>query len=94
MIQDFLSRSRHHHHLNIEVRLEIRFSTSAEAKVAVKALIPDNVNFPKGLSMKMFSRGSMLTIELKGKSVPNQMILSTLDELLDHISVANKVMAG
>ena len=92
MIQDFLSRR--HHHLNIEVRLEIRFSTSAEAKVAVKALIPDNVNFPKGLSMKMFSRGSMFTIELKGKSVPNQMILSTLDELLDHISVANKVMAG
>jgi hypothetical protein len=62
--------------------------------VAVKALIPDNVNFPKGLSMKMFSRGSMLAIELTGKNVPTQMIVSTLDELLDHISVAKKVMAG
>jgi hypothetical protein len=91
MIQNFLSRT---HHLNIEVRLEIRFSTSAEAKAAVNALIPDNVNFPKGLSMKMFSRGSMLTIELTGKNIPTPMMLSTLDELLDHISVAKKVMAG
>jgi transcription factor Pcc1 len=90
LIQNFFSRT---HHLNIEVRLEIRFSTSAEAKVAVKALIPDNVNFPKGLSMKMFSRGSMLAIELTGKNIPTPVMLSTLDELLDHISVAKKVMA-
>ena len=89
MIQNFLSSI----HLNIEVRLEIRFSTSAEAKAAVKALIPDNVNFPKGLSMKMFSKSSMLTIELTGKNVPTPSMLSTLDELLDHISVAKKVMA-
>jgi hypothetical protein len=61
--------------------------------VAVKALIPDNVNFPKGLSMKMFSRGSMLAIELTGKNIPTPVMLSTLDELLDHISVAKKVMA-
>jgi Transcription factor Pcc1 len=90
MIQNFLSRT----HLNIEVRLEICFSTTAQAKVAMKALIPDNVNFPKGLSMKMFSRGSMLTIELTGKNIPTPIMLSTLDELLEHISVAKKVMAG
>jgi hypothetical protein len=93
MIQDFLS-SNHDDRPAIEVRLGIRFSGSPHAKAAVKALIPDNVNFPKGLSMKMFSKGSMLTIELKGKNVPTQIVLSTLDELLDHISVAKKVMAG
>jgi hypothetical protein len=81
-------------HLNIAVGVEIPFSSSLEAKAAVKALIPDNVNFPRGLSMKMFSRGSMLAIELTGKNIPTATILSTLDELLEHISLAKKVMAG
>jgi hypothetical protein len=74
--------------------VDIPFSSSVEAKATVKALIPDNVNFPKGLSMKMFSRGTMLAIELTGKNVPTATILNTLDEVLEHISVSKKVMAG
>lgn len=89
MIQKFLGRQ-----LNIAVEVEIPFSSSAEAEAAVKALIPDNINFPKGLSMKTFSRGSRLAIELTGKNIPTATILSTLDEILEHISVAKKVMAG
>ena len=81
-------------HLDIAVGVEIPFSSSAEAKAAVKALIPDNINFPRGLSMKIFSRGSRLAIELTGKNIPTGTILSTLDEILEHISVAKKVMAG
>jgi Transcription factor Pcc1 len=79
---------------DIAVRVEIPFFTTSEAKAAVKALIPDNVNFPKGLSMKIFSRGSTLAIELTGKNVPTGTMISTLDELLEHISVAKKVMAA
>jgi hypothetical protein len=90
MIQN-LSRTLN---LDVEVDLEIAFSSSAEAKATVKALIPDNVNFPKGLSIKMFSRGSMLVIDLTGKNVSTATMLSTLDELLEHISVAKKVMGG
>jgi hypothetical protein len=90
MIQN-LSRTLN---LDVEVHLEIAFSTSAQAKATVKALIPDNVNFPKGLSIKMFSRGSMLVIDLTGKNVSTATMLSTLDELLEHISVAKKVMGG
>ena len=81
-------------HLNIAVEVEIPFSSSAEAEAAVKALIPDNINFPRGLSMKMFSGGSRLAIELTGKNIPTATILSTLDEILEHISIAKKVMAG
>jgi len=80
-------------HLDVAVAVEISFSSGAEAKATVKALIADNVNFPKGLSMKMLSRGSILTIELTGKYIPTATILSTLDELLEHISLAKKVMA-
>jgi hypothetical protein len=80
--------------LDVTVSVDIPFSSSAEARAAVKALIPDNVNFPKGLSMKMFSRGAMLAIELTGENVPAATILNTLDEVLEHISVSKKVMAG
>jgi hypothetical protein len=81
-------------YLDVAVEVEIPFSSSAEAKTAVKALIPDNINFPKGLSMKMFSRGSKVAIKLTGRNIPTATILSTLDEILEHISVAKKVMAG
>jgi hypothetical protein len=74
--------------------VDIPFSSNSEAKAAVKALIPDNVNFPKGLSMKIFSKGATLVIELTGRKVPTATILSTLDEVLEHISVSKKVMAG
>jgi hypothetical protein len=82
------------HNLDIEVGAEIPFSSISEAKAAVKALIPDNINFPKGLSMKLFSRGSTVVIELTGKNVPTATLLSTLDEVLEHISIAKKVMNG
>ncbi len=81
-------------HLDIEISVDILFSGSAEAKATLKALIPDNVNFPKGLSMKMFSRGSTLAIEITGRNVPAATVLSTLDEVLEHVSVAQKVMEG
>ena len=74
--------------------IDIRFPSSMEAKATVKALIPDNVNFPKGLSMKMFSKGATLAIELTAKNVPASTVLSTLDEVLEHISVSKKVMVG
>jgi hypothetical protein len=87
MIQKLPTRN-----LDIQVWAEIPFSNLAEAKATVKALIPDNINFPKGLSLKVFSRGSTVAIELTGKNVPAATLLSTLDEILEHISVAKKVM--
>jgi hypothetical protein len=88
MIQKLPTRN-----LDIQVGTEIPFSNMAEAKATVKALIPDNINFPKGLSLKVFSRGSTVAIELTGKNVPAATLLSTLDEILEHISVAKKVMS-
>lgn len=90
MIRNLPGRQR----LKVEVEVEIPFSSSAEANAAMNALIPDNINFPKGLSLKMFSRGSKLAIELTSKNIPTATVLSTLDEILEHISIAKKVMTG
>jgi transcription factor Pcc1 len=80
--------------LDVTVSVNVPFSNSSEAKAAVNALIPDNINFPKGLSIKIFSKGTMLAIQLIGKNVSTSTILNTLDEVLEHISVSKKVMAG
>ena len=79
---------------DIVVQAEIPFTAAAQAKAAVKALIPDNVDFPKGLSMKILSKGSTLIIELAGKNTSSSTVLNTLDEVLEHISITKKVMAG
>jgi hypothetical protein len=80
--------------LDFTVSIDVPFSSDAEAKAAVKALIPDNVNFPKGLSMKIFSKGATLAIRLTGKNVPAATIQNTLDEVLEYISISKKVMVG
>lgn len=89
-----MTRKSSTHNLDIEVEAEIPFPSIAEANATVKALIPDNINFPKGLSMKLFTKGSTVAIELTGKNVPTATLLATLDEILQHISIAKKVMAG
>jgi tRNA threonylcarbamoyladenosine modification (KEOPS) complex Pcc1 subunit len=80
--------------LEVEIEVEIPFPSEAEAKSAMNALIPDNVNFPEGLSMKLLSRGSKIAVELTGKNIATATILSTIDEVLQHISLAKKVMTG
>jgi hypothetical protein len=44
------------------------------------------------LSVKMSARNSILTIQAHGKKVPVSTMVSTLDEILEHVSVAKKVM--
>ena len=78
--------------LDITISISIPFSNAAESKAAVKALIPDNVNFPKGLSMEILANRSMLEIQLIGKKVSMAAVLGTLDEVLEHISISKKVM--
>ena len=70
------------------------FSTSAEAQAVLKALVPDNINLPQGLSIKMYSRRSNLAIEVKGENIPIATVVRTIDEVLEHISVSQKVMVA
>jgi hypothetical protein len=75
----------------IRVHVEIRFSGKSELRAIMKALMPDNVNFPKGLSMTIFSRDNTLVLEFLSKTGINT-LLNTIDEVLEHISIARKVI--
>jgi hypothetical protein len=57
----------------------------------MKALIPDNVNFPKGLSMKSFSQDDTLVLEFLSNDGINT-LTNTIDEVLEHIAIARKVI--
>ena len=57
----------------------------------MKALIPDNINFPKGLSMKSFSLDDILVFEFLSKNGIST-LANTIDEVLEHISISRKVI--
>ena len=77
--------------VEVKVRIEIMLSGKAELRAIMSALVPDNVNFPKGLSMKMSSRDNILVLEFLSKAGINT-LLNTVDEVLEHMSIARKVI--
>ena len=77
---------------DVTAAVRIGLGTSRQSKATLNALIPDNVKFPKGLTLKMSTKGSALLVELSSKSAPVETLLNTLDEILEHVSVCQKVM--
>lgn len=75
----------------VSIRVELRLFKKSELDAVMKALIPDNINFPKALSMKIFPKGNILVLEVLSKAGINT-LLNTIDEVLEHISVAKKVI--
>ena len=77
--------------LKIITIIEIKFQKKSEMNAIMKALIPDTVNFPKGLSMQLFSKGNTLFFEFFC-NVKIETLINTIDEVLSHISVIKKVI--
>jgi uncharacterized protein YpiB (UPF0302 family) len=80
--------------LKVTSVIEIKFSKKTEMNAIMKALIPDNVNFPKGLSMRMFSKDNNTLFLEFSCNVGIETLLNTIDEVLDHISMAKKVITN
>ena len=65
---------------------------SDEKAVAIKkALEPDNINFPKDLSLEIENLGDQLVVSFKNRGDTKKLI-STVDEVLEHIQLALKVI--
>ena len=56
-----------------------------------KALEPDNVNFPEGLSMDVKNVDNKLVFNFESKKDMKQMI-GTIDEILEHVQVVLRVI--
>jgi hypothetical protein len=65
--------------------------SQTKAETVKKALEPDNVNFPKGLSLYVENVDSKLIFNFESKENMKHLV-GTVDEVLEHIQVALKVI--
>ena len=75
--------------VNVVLRLDLGDRKKVES--VIKALIPDNVNFPRGLSMDMNAEGGVLILSFKS-SRKMESLISTVDEVLEHVSTMSRVL--
>ena len=79
--------------MSLTCKIQITLNNlSAEKAVAIKkALEPDNINFPKDLSLEIENLGDQLVVSFKNRGDTKKLI-STVDEVLEHIQLALKVI--
>ena len=77
--------------LTCQVEIVLNNISKKKAETVKKALEPDNVNFPKGLSLYVENIDNKLIFNFESKQNMKQLV-GTVDEVLEHIQVALKVI--
>jgi tRNA threonylcarbamoyladenosine modification (KEOPS) complex Pcc1 subunit len=62
-----------------------------KAKVIVKALEPDNVDFPQGLNLEIKEKKNQLLFYFSNEGDLRKLI-STVDEVLEHVNLSMEVI--
>ena len=77
--------------LTCQVQIILDNLSKEKAKTVKKALEPDNVNFPKGLSLVVENVDNKLVFNFENEDDMKKLI-GTVDEVLSHVQVALKVI--
>ena len=77
--------------LMCQVQIVLNNLSDEKVNTVKKAIEPDNVNFPKGLSLDVKKIDNKLVFNFKSKDNMKKLV-NTIDEVLDHIQVALKVI--
>ena len=77
--------------VNCKVQISINNISEEKAKAVQKALEPDNINFPKDLSLKVEKIDNKLVFNFQNNGNMKKLI-STVDEVLEHVHVSLEVM--
>ena len=77
--------------LTCQVQVVLNNISKEKAETVKKALEPDNVNFPEGLSLYVENVDNKLVFNFESKKNMKQLI-GTIDEVLEHVQVALKVI--
>ena len=75
----------------ISINIKVDFSKVKERDSVMNTLIPDNIDFPNDLTMKISTNNKSLIINTSGTQIDT--VINTVDELLHHISIAKKVIS-
>ena len=74
-----------------QVQVVLNNISKEKAETIKKALEPDNVDFPKGLSLNVENIDNRLVFNFESKDNMKQ-IIGTIDEVLEHVQIALKVI--
>ena len=74
-----------------KVRINLNGISDKKASSVRKALEPDNVKFPSGLSLNIEQKGNCLILNFQNKGNMKKLI-STIDEVLEHTGIALEVI--
>jgi len=77
--------------LTCQVKITLDNLSKEKAETVKKALDPDNVNFPKGLSLDVKNVDNKVVFNFKNEDSMKKLI-GTVDEVLAHVQVALKVI--
>lgn len=77
--------------LTCQVQVILNNLSKEKAETVQKALEPDNVNFPEGLSLNVENIDNRLVFNFESKENMKKLI-GTIDEILEHVQVALKVI--
>ena len=74
-----------------QIEIVINNISKEKAKVIEKALEPDNVDFPQGLSFTMNEKKNQLVFYFSNEGDLRKLI-STVDEVLEHVNLSMEVI--
>ncbi len=77
--------------LTYQVQVVLNNLSEEKADAVKKAIEPDNVNFPKDLSLKIEKIDNRLVFNFEGKEDVRKLI-GTIDEVLEHVQIVLKVI--
>ena len=77
--------------LTCQVQVILNNLSKEKADTVKRALEPDNVNFPEGLSLYVENIDNKLVFNFESKENMKKLI-GTIDEVLEHVQVALKVI--
>ena len=77
--------------LTCQVQISLNNISKEKADTVKKALEPDNVDFPEGLSLYVENIDNKLVFNFESKKNMKH-IIGTVDEILEHVQVALKVI--
>jgi tRNA threonylcarbamoyladenosine modification (KEOPS) complex Pcc1 subunit len=77
--------------LTCQIQISLNNISKKKAETIKKALEPDNVDFPEGLSLYVENIDNKLVFNFQSEKNMKHLI-GTVDEILEHVQVALKVI--
>ena len=74
-----------------QIEISINNISKEKARVIEKALEPDNVNFPNGLSLEIKEKENQLVFNFSNEGDLKKLI-ATVDEVLEHVNLSIEVI--